>query len=188
MSDVGTRQRLSRLDATSRRLPRPAAGVPVTPDRPLVQWLETRVPPPIVMMLFGLAAFGAARALPALSFRWPLQVPMACALLLVGLGLNLLPKVAFKRARTTVNPLRPQAATALVTSGVYRYTRNPMYLGHACLLLALACALANAAAFLAMPAFVLYVTRFQILPEERFLSGRFPDAYAALSRRAPRWL
>jgi protein-S-isoprenylcysteine O-methyltransferase Ste14 len=140
------------------------------------------------MVILGAAAYAAARLLPSLAFSSPLLAPVGLVLLFVGLALNLLPKAAFKRAGTTVNPLRPESATSLVTTGIYRYTRNPMYLGQAVLLLAFSFYLANPVAFAAVPAFVLYISRFQILPEEKFLSVRFPDTYAALCRRARRWL
>jgi protein-S-isoprenylcysteine O-methyltransferase Ste14 len=153
-----------------------------------MHWLETRIPPPLVMALLGLAAFGIARLLPALAFEFPLRVYLAVALALAGLALNLLPKGMFRRAGTTVNPLKPHAATSLVTSGIYRYTRNPMYVGQATILLAWVLWLHNAAALVAVPAFVLYITRFQIQPEERTLSVRFPDAYGAFCKQVSRWL
>lgn len=87
-----------------------------------------------------------------------------------------------------MNPLRPASTTHLVTSGVYRHTRNPMYLGHCIILLSWACFLHSVVALLAAPAFMLYVSRFQIQPEERQLSARFPDAYPAFFKRVPRWL
>jgi protein-S-isoprenylcysteine O-methyltransferase Ste14 len=150
--------------------------------------LETRIPPPILVLALGLCAFGAARAWPALAFDFPLRPLVAACLGLAGIALNLLPKLAFRRAGTTVNPLRPALASQLVTSGIYRRTRNPMYLGHALILLAWAVVLHNLAALSAVPFFMLYVTRFQILPEERHLSARFPQAYAEFRRQSPRWL
>ena len=153
-----------------------------------MRWLETKIPPPVVLFLLGIAAFGAAHFLPALSFDFPLRRLLAMSLAFVGLALNLLPKLAFQRAGTTINPLRPALSTHLVTSGIYRYTRNPMYLGHAAILLGWALYLRNAAAFVAIPAFMLYITRFQIQPEERYLSTRFPGAYAAFCRQVSRWL
>lgn len=140
------------------------------------------------MVLIGTAAFGATRLLPALSFEPPLRNLVAIAFACAGLALNVLPKVAFRRAGTTINPLRPDASTRLVTSGVYRHTRNPMYLGHAMILLGWSLYLGNAVDFVAAPLYMLYISRFQIRPEERTLSARFPDAYAALCRQAPRWL
>lgn len=106
---------------------------------------------------------------------------------LVGLALNLWPKLAFKRAGTTVNPLRPATSTQLVTGGVYRYTRNPMYLGHALMLCGWTVYLGHGLAYVLVPLFVAYVTRFQIQPEERALAQRFVD-YAAYCRQVRRWL
>lgn len=140
------------------------------------------------MLLLGIAAWGVARLFPYLSFALPAPALVAVCLALAGICLNVLPKLAFQRAGTTVNPLKPELSSQLVTSGVYRYTRNPMYLGQAVVLLAWTLYLHNAAALLAVPALMLYVTRFQIRPEERHLSARFPDAYAAFRMQVPRWL
>jgi protein-S-isoprenylcysteine O-methyltransferase Ste14 len=153
-----------------------------------MRWLETKIPPPIVALLLAVSAFGGARLLPTLSFEFPLASLATAGLGLAGVTLNLLPKAAFRRVGTTVNPLRPALTSQLVTSGIYRHSRNPMYLGYAVILLAWALYLQNAAALLATPLFMLYITWFQILPEERCLSSRFPDTYAAFRRNAPRWL
>ncbi|MCV2217142.1 methyltransferase family protein [Thauera sp. Sel9] len=153
-----------------------------------MQWLETKIPPPVVMVLLGAVVYGVAPLLPELSFEFALRTTLAIALVLVGLALNILPALAFLRAGTTFNPLRPASATSLVTSGIYRHTRNPMYLGDSVILLGWALYLGNAAAFVAVPAFMLYITRFQIQPEERHLSARFPEAYASFCKRTPRWL
>ncbi|MGY1531582.1 methyltransferase family protein [Luteimonas sp. A649] len=151
-----------------------------------MRWLETRVPPLVVLVLMCALAFGIAELLPSASFSFP--VPGTLFLLCVGLALNIIPKVAFRRAGTTVNPLRPAKASQLVTSGVYRFTRNPMYLGHALMLLGWALYLGNLVALGAVPVLVLYLSRFQIRPEETQLLARFPDAYAAFCRQVPRWL
>ncbi|MEB0160908.1 isoprenylcysteine carboxylmethyltransferase family protein, partial [Pseudomonas sp. AH2 (2023)] len=91
------------------------------------------------------------------------------------------------RSRTTVNPLRPDKAAALVSGGVYRVTRNPMYVGMMLLLVAWAVYLDSAWVLAGPVAFVAYITRFQIAPEERVLRAKFADfdAYAA---RVRRWL
>ncbi len=151
-----------------------------------MQKLETRIPPPLLMLLCAVSGYLLARVWP-----WPvLLVPVwgVVALMLSGLALNLLPKLAFRRARTTVNPLRPAAATSLVTGGIYRHTRNPMYLGQALLLLGAMLWVGSTAALLVVPLFVGWITRFQILPEERVLSARFGADYAAFRRDVRRWL
>ena len=150
--------------------------------------LETKIPPPIVMVLLGGFGWAAARYLPAFSFDLPLNRIIAAAMVMLGLALNVYPKLAFGRVGTTINPLKPDSTTHLVTTCIYRYTRNPMYLGQSVILLSWATYLHNVVAFLAVPAFMLYITRYQIQPEERHLSARFPEQYAAFSRQAPRWL
>ncbi|WP_295555049.1 methyltransferase family protein [uncultured Stenotrophomonas sp.] len=153
-----------------------------------MRWLETRVPPPLVMLLCGAIGYLASRLAAAPLVPLPMPASLAGGLVAIGLTLNLLPKLAFRRARTTVNPLRPAVASALVTQGVYRYTRNPMYLGQATVLAGVMLYLRSPVALLAVPLFVLYITRLQIVPEERALSARFPEAYTAFRQRVRRWL
>ncbi len=95
---------------------------------------------------------------------------------------------AFRRVRTTVNPLHPERASSMVTSGIFRFTRNPMYVGIALVLLGFFLAFGALSAILGLPAFVGYITRFQILPEERILEAKFGSAYAAYRARVRRWL
>jgi protein-S-isoprenylcysteine O-methyltransferase Ste14 len=110
-------------------------------------------------------------------------------LVLVGLSFDLAGLLAFRASRTTVNPMRPERASALVTRGVYRITRNPMYVGMAFLLLAWGVYLAHWPALLLGPAaYVLYLNRFQIAPEERVLLGLFGEEYRAYMSRVRRWL
>ena len=153
-----------------------------------MRWLELRIPPPVVALVAGLLMWLAAQGVP--SFGWPLaaRIAAAVALAAVGLSFDVAGFVSFRRARTTINPLRPARASSLVVTGVYRYTRNPMYVGGALLLLAWAAFLANAAALALVPGFVLYLTRFQIIPEERVLSGIFGAPYRAYCGRVRRWL
>jgi protein-S-isoprenylcysteine O-methyltransferase Ste14 len=153
-----------------------------------MRWLELRMPPPVVALVAGLLMWLAAQVVP--SFGWPLpaRIAAAAALAVVGVAFDVAGFVSFRRARTTINPLRPARASSLVVTGVYRYTRNPMYVGAALLLLAWAAFLANAAALALVPAFVLYLTRFQINPEERALSGIFGAQYRAYCGRVRRWL
>ena len=110
--------------------------------------------------------------------------------ILIGAGLLfvLAGGISFRRARTTVNPLKPEAASALVTSGIYRYTRNPMYVGFALWLLAWGLYLASPLVLLGVLGFVLYMNRLQIAPEERALGRLFGADFAAYRQRVRRWL
>lgn len=148
--------------------------------------LEHRVPPPIVAACVAVIMLGVAWALPMLTF----DIPSVLALLiaLAGAALGFVGVVQFLRAKTTVNPLQPGAASALVTGGIYRFTRNPMYLGMAAMLLAWGLYLGNLAAIALVGVFVAYIDRFQIGPEERALEARFGAEFAAYRARVRRWL
>ena len=149
---------------------------------------ETRVPPPLLGLLLAVLMWGVARltfavALPAL-LHWPLA-----GLLFVLAGVFAFPAfAAFGRAHTTINPVRVDAATALVTGGIYRITRNPMYVGMLLLLLAWAVALAAPWALLGPAVFVGWITQLQIAPEERALEAAFGAPYAAYRARVRRWI
>jgi protein-S-isoprenylcysteine O-methyltransferase Ste14 len=96
--------------------------------------------------------------------------------------------VAFRRARTTLNPIKASSASALVRSGVFRFTRNPMYLGLLLQLFAWTVFLSNPMTLLFLPVYVLYINRFQIIPEERVLTSLFGTEYSAYKKSVRRWL
>ncbi len=110
------------------------------------------------------------------------------AVLLLGVAVCLAGVLSFRLARTTVNPLRPETATALVDSGIYRHTRNPMYLGFAMILVAWALYLDSPFTLLGVVGFVLYMNRFQIIPEERALQALFGEQFSSYRARVRRWL
>ncbi|HQW07963.1 MAG TPA: isoprenylcysteine carboxylmethyltransferase family protein [Steroidobacteraceae bacterium] len=149
--------------------------------------LELKIPPPLVALLTGLLMWSATRLVPPLALPGVARVAVAAVLVGVGVGLAISGVLTFKRAKTTVNPTTPAAASALVRTGVFRFTRNPMYLGLLLCLVAWAVYLSNALALLIVPLFVLYMNRFQIAPEERALATLFGDAYAAYKREVRRW-
>jgi protein-S-isoprenylcysteine O-methyltransferase Ste14 len=117
----------------------------------------------------------------------PWRLALAMLLVLCGGAVALAGVLAFRRARTTVNPLRPDSASQLVVAGIYRHTRNPMYLGMALWLLAWGLWLDVPPALLGVPAFVLYLNRFQIAPEERALQALFGADFAGYCARVRRW-
>jgi protein-S-isoprenylcysteine O-methyltransferase Ste14 len=107
---------------------------------------------------------------------------------LLGAVICLSGVVSFRRARTSVNPMRPDSTSSLVVSGIYKYTRNPMYLGFLLLLLGWAIFLSNLAPFALLPAFVVYMNYFQIRPEERALGSLFAKEYQPYLARVRRWI
>lgn len=152
-----------------------------------MKFLELRIPPPLVGGLIGLAMWAlTTRSLAGLSESMRLVV--ALALVLMGAAVSLAGVVSFRRARTTVNPLKPEKTSSLVCSGIYRITRNPMYLGFLLVLIGWAVMLGSPFAALGPVLFVGYISRFQIVPEERVLASLFGDEFSAYRARVRRWL
>ena len=141
--------------------------------------LDLKIPPPIVTLVLALLMWLTPAVAGHLEISFPSRVLWAVVLVCVGQGIAIAGMVAFRRAKTTVNPVKASSASSLVIRGVYRYTRNPMYVGLLLTLLAFAVFLANPLAVLWVVVYVLYITRFQIIPEERVLASLFGAEYEA---------
>ena len=153
-----------------------------------MQLLELKIPPPVQWLFFAVLTWLAARLLPQCGFPFTGHRVLAPILAGAGVASGLAGVHASRRARTTIDPHRPAQASALVTGGIYRYTRNPMYLGLALTLAGVACWWATACGLLTLALFCLGMTRLQIMPEERILQAKFGADYAAYRQRVRRWL
>jgi protein-S-isoprenylcysteine O-methyltransferase Ste14 len=153
-----------------------------------MNFLELKIPPVALMFITALLMWLVSWSLPAVAVAVPARAPIATAVAIAGAFTCALGVAAFRRAGTTVNPTKPESTSSLVSSGVYALTRNPMYLGFLLILLGWAIFLANALAFLLIPAFVSYMNRFQIQPEERTLAARFGPEFLAYKAQVRRWM
>jgi protein-S-isoprenylcysteine O-methyltransferase Ste14 len=153
-----------------------------------MQWLELRLPPVALVIILAGAMWLLVAVSPALAIALPAAVAVATVCALTGTAVALAGVYAFKKARTTVDPRSPDKAEALVIAGIYRLSRNPMYLGFLLILLGWACYLQHMLPFLLLPLFVLYINRFQIRPEERFMQQKFAADFSAYCAKVPRWL
>ena len=150
--------------------------------------LELRVPPVVLTLVAALLMWLVARMTP--GFEWPgrLRVIVAATLCAGGIAVAIVAVREFRAARTTVNPLQPAAVSSMVRSGIYRHTRNPMYLGLLLVLAAWSVWLASPAAMAVLPVVAVYLDRFQIVPEERALAARFAREFDEYQRSVRRWL
>lgn len=146
------------------------------------------VPPVAAALCVAVPMWLAARFSPALALDLPGRLAASLALVVAGAAVALAGVAEFRRARTTVNPLRPEKASALVVSGIFRRTRNPMYLGLAIALLGWTWYLAHPLAALGVPAFVAWMNQSQIPREERALERLFGEEFAHYRARVRRWL
>jgi protein-S-isoprenylcysteine O-methyltransferase Ste14 len=150
--------------------------------------LEHRIPPPIVAIVIGAAMWAVSRITPSLPIDGRLRFALPAVLAACGFSLAAMAMLAFRRVRTTISPVKVEQASSIVTMGVYGRTRNPMYLGLIFLLAGWTIYLAAPWAILGPVLFVLFTTRFQIVPEERVLTAKFGNEYTSYQARVRRWL
>ena len=150
--------------------------------------LETKIPPPVVALAFALLIWIFANYLPRIEIGVVAKTIVVTLLVVTGVSFDLSGLVNFFRVKTTINPMRPHKASALVKTGIYRITRNPMYVGLAFNLSAWCIYLDSPFALVGVAGFILYIHAFQILPEERMLTKLFGDEYREYQSRVPRWL
>ncbi|MDP2562355.1 isoprenylcysteine carboxylmethyltransferase family protein [Psychrobium sp. 1_MG-2023] len=153
----------------------------------MLSHLEHKIPPPVwAALCAGLMWLVKPYAtFPAALVAYTLMLAVFIAL--VGIAIDLTSVWRFFRNKTTINPLKPAAST-LVTSGMYRFSRNPMYLGMLLLLIAWGIYLSSFAAIACVALFVLVLNRLQIVPEERALLAIFGQQYQDYCQRVRRWL
>jgi protein-S-isoprenylcysteine O-methyltransferase Ste14 len=156
--------------------------------RPDVHILELKIPPVALVLMIGFSIWLGAAWAPGLRFQFPFQSLVASVLGLLGLTPCILGILEFKRAKTTVNPTKPQSSSSLVRTGIYRHTRNPMYLGFLLILAGWAALTGTFLSIVGLPAFVIYMNRFQIKPEERALGSLFGDEFGAYCSTVRRWI
>jgi protein-S-isoprenylcysteine O-methyltransferase Ste14 len=150
--------------------------------------MKLLIPPPLQALVCAGLVYLIARHVPEFGFSFPFQSYVAMALTLAGVSIDLASVARFFQRGTTVSPVSPGKSTTLVTDGLYRFSRNPMYLGLALILTGFAVWMGNFGGFLIVPCFIWYVTRFQIVPEEEMLIEKFGLEYADYCSRVGRWL
>lgn len=153
-----------------------------------MEWLELKIPPVVVGACTGLLVW-AGGAVPILSWTVSAKLEGLAALLgVVGILVAVAGVAAFYKARTTVNPHTPGKASLLVTRGIYAYSRNPMYAGLFALLLGWAVLQGGLLPLLLALVFIPFMTRFQIVPEERVLRTLFGEDFERYQARVRRWI
>jgi protein-S-isoprenylcysteine O-methyltransferase Ste14 len=148
------------------------------------------LPPPVIVAIMAGLMWLCEKNLAQmvfLKFDFSWQKPLATGLLVSGVVLMLLAAGIFFAAKTTINPLRPARASSLVTCGVFRFSRNPIYLGDLLVLTAFALWLGNFLNFGFLVLFIRIISRFQIEPEERALTELFGQAYLDYCAKVRRW-
>ncbi|MBB6542071.1 methyltransferase family protein [Thalassotalea piscium] len=154
----------------------------------MMGYLKLKIPPLLVVVLFAGLMWLVSISFRLYSFSLPYNLVIVSSFWLVALVITLVSAISFKSAKTTVNPTQPNNTSALVTSGIYRITRNPMYLSFSLILLGWGFYLCAVGPLLLVPLFIAYINYFQIIPEENALSKIFGQHYNHYKKNVRRWL
>ena len=150
--------------------------------------LELKIPPVAQVIIIAIVMYGVSKIMPSLQFSFNGSMWLAIGLIVLGLCIGMMGIAQFRKAQTTPNPQALDRVSSLVTSGIYQYSRNPMYLGLVLALLGWGFYLSHFLPFVLVPVFMLYMTRFQIQPEERMMARKFGNDYQAYLMRVRRWI
>ena len=148
--------------------------------------MSLRIPPLALLVAVGALMYGVAPGMPMLASLN--RAGSGLLLMVLGGAVALAGVMQFRRAHTTVDPREPNRTTSLVTDGVYRFSRNPMYLGFVLMLIGWAVVLGSPATTALAALYAVYLDRMQIPPEEAVLKAHFGGAFDAYSARVRRWI
>jgi len=150
--------------------------------------LELKVIPPVQLLISSALMVSLTILFPQYNFDLQLSLPITVLLILIASSIGILALYDFHKHQTTFHPHTPEKTSTVVDTGVFALSRNPMYISLVIILLALGIFLQNYSSFIIIPLFIWYITRFQIIPEERMLDKLFPDDYQAYCQKVKRWV
>jgi protein-S-isoprenylcysteine O-methyltransferase Ste14 len=153
-----------------------------------MKWLELRIPPPVLALICAAIMWALAEYTPHYATTPTVKWGFVIFFIVLGATFDIAGLLAFKRSKTTINPLHPEKSSTLVSDGIYKITRNPMYVGMVAFLLAWMSYLENSTALIAVFLFMWYITTFQIIPEEQMLTQLFGEDFVEYQKRVRRWL
>jgi len=148
--------------------------------------MHTKIPPPLVTLLFGLMIYFSRPAFPIIEFEH--SSILSFTFLIIGLFVLISAARVFRASKTTINPLKPEQATSLVTGDIFRFSRNPMYLGMAFILSSLAISFNLIGGVIFVALFCMYITIFQIIPEEVAMKKIFSQEFDTYMQSTRRWI
>ena len=148
--------------------------------------IKTKFPPPLVAITFGFLINYTKNIFPKIEIKN--EIIFGSFMIINGLIIILSAITLFKKYQTNITPLNPSNATKLITDGVYKFSRNPMYLGLLLVLLGISIILNLIGGFFLIPLFILYLNLFQIIPEENAMVDLFKDEFLEYKKNVRRWI
>ena len=148
--------------------------------------LKTKIPPPVIALFFIALQYLSTYLIPA--FRFDYQTILAVICLVAGFSPAGIAFFQFKNNDTTIDPRKPENSTELVVGGVFKYSRNPMYVGLTMVLVSASLFLGAWSGLVLIPVFILVINHLQILPEEEAMKKLFGEQYAEYCKNVRRWI
>ena len=148
--------------------------------------MNNKIPPPIVTLFFGLCIFFSKSYFP--DFNYQILNVLSLISILFGIYILFLAVRLFNKQNTTVNPIRIEKASSLVVAGIFQYSRNPMYLGMLFVLIGLSFKFNLIGGIIFTLLFMLFITAFQIKPEEQTMDKLFGDEFKEYKKKVRMWL
>ena len=148
--------------------------------------MNNKIPPPLVTIFFGCCIYFSKDFF--LTTNTQVLTLLSYVLFLLGFGILFSAARSFKEHKTTINPIKIETASSLVVSGIFNYSRNPMYLGMALILLGLSLKFNLIGGLIFTALFILFITNFQIKPEEKAMQKIFGEEFLSYKNKVRRWL
>ena len=148
--------------------------------------MKNKIPPPIVTLFFGLCIYFSQELFPEFNLEY--FTILSYVSYFAGLSILILAVLLFRKQNTTVNPVKIDNASSLVTSGVFKFSRNPMYLGMVMILFGLALMFNLVGGIFFVLLFMIYITKFQIRPEEEVMERLFGEDFIKYKHKVRMWL
>ena len=148
--------------------------------------IKTKFPPPLVALTFGFLINYTKNIFPEIEIKN--EIIFGSFIIISGLFIILSAIILLKKYQTTISPLNPSNATKLITDGIYKFSRNPMYLGLLLVLVGISIILNLTGGFFFILLFILYINLFQIIPEENAMVDLFKDEFLEYKKNVRRWI
>ena len=145
-----------------------------------------KIPPPLIVLVLIVSIYFSSKKIDPINI--PLQLDISIFILSAGILIFINPVLQFIKSKTTVNPIQFEEVNKLVTSGIFKYSRNPMYLGMLMIVLSTSIFYLNIYSILTPLLFILWINKFQIKREEEFLIEKFGDEYLSYKKKTRRWI
>ena len=148
--------------------------------------MNNKIPPPIIALVCSLGILFSKSFFK--EYSNVNNASISILFFLIGIACFFFAIKLFNKFDTTINPLKPEKATSLIVSGIYMYSRNPMYLGMLFILISISIRYNIIGGFISISTFIIYITKFQIIPEEQQLKRIFGEKFINYKKKTRMWL